>query len=85
MRLGPADVVVERKADGSLLMRSPHPLQPYPNGITERLVHWAKAAPERVFLAQRDAGGAWRTLTYAQAFAAVRAIASRVARARSLA
>ncbi len=76
MRLGPADVVVERKADGSLLMRSPHPLQPYPNGITERLVHWAKAAPERVFLAQRDAGGAWRTLTYAQTFAAVRAISS---------
>jgi feruloyl-CoA synthase len=76
VRLGPADVTVERRADGSLLMRSPHPLQPYPNGITERLVHWAKAAPERVFMAQRDTGGAWRTLTYAQTFAAVRAVAT---------
>ena len=76
VRLGPADVAVEHKADGSLLMRSPHPLQPYPNSINERLAHWTKAAPERVFLAQRDAAGGWRTLTYTQTFAAVRAIAA---------
>ena len=76
VRLGPADVSVERRADGSILMRSPHPLQPYPQKLTARLAHWAKAAPERVFLAQRDAAGPWRTLTYAAAFASVRAIAA---------
>ena len=47
-------------------MRSPHPLPPYPQNLTERLAHWAKAAPDRVFLAQRDAAGSWRTLTYAR-------------------
>ena len=47
-------------------MRSPHPLDDYPDNITERLAHWAKAAPDRVFLAQRDAAGGWRTLTYAR-------------------
>jgi feruloyl-CoA synthase len=76
VRLGPADVIVERRADGALLMRSPHALSPYPEKITERLAYWAKAAPERVFLAQRDADGAWRRLTYAAAFAKVRAIAA---------
>ena len=76
VRLGPQDVLVERRGDGVILMRSPHPLPPYPGNITERLVHWAKAAPDRVFLAQRNAAGDWRTLTYAETFTRVRAIAA---------
>ncbi len=76
VRLGPADVLVERRNDGAILMRSPQPLPPFSQKLTERLVHWAKAAPDRVFLAQRDGAGAWRTLSYAQALAAVRAIAA---------
>jgi feruloyl-CoA synthase len=79
-KLGPADVVVERRADGAILMRSPHPLPRHPQKLTERLTHWAAAAPDRVFLAQRDAqkstGSGWRTLTYAQTLAAVRAVAA---------
>ena len=76
VRLGAPEVVVERRPDGAILMRSPRVLTPYPNKQTERLAHWAAAEPERVFLAQRDASGAWRAVTYAQAFAAVRAIAA---------
>ncbi|MGA8818256.1 MAG: hypothetical protein WB624_13250, partial [Xanthobacteraceae bacterium] len=72
VKLGPADVVIERRSDGAILLRSPHKLPPYPRNLTERLVHWAKAAPDRVFLAQRDAAGAWRTLSYAQAYTQVR-------------
>jgi len=74
--LGPPDVVVERRSDGAIVLRSPHPLPAFPQKLTERLVHWANAAPERVFLAQRDASGAWRTLTYADAMTKVRAIAA---------
>jgi feruloyl-CoA synthase len=76
VRLGPPDVTVERRADGTILMRSPHALEPYPQSLTERLVYWAQAAPERIFLAQRDAAGGWRTLTYAATFATVRAVAA---------
>jgi len=76
VKLGPPDVLVERRKDGAILMRSPHPLPAYPKNLTERLVHWAKAAPDRVFLAQRDPAGAWRTLTYAQTLAAVSPIAA---------
>jgi len=76
VRLGPADVLVEHRADGAILMRSPQPLRPYPANLTERLAYWAKTAPDRIFIAQRDGGGAWRTLTYAATFAAVRAIAA---------
>jgi feruloyl-CoA synthase len=74
--LGPPDVVTEHRGDGAILLRSPHTLPPHPQKLTERLVHWATAAPDRIFIAQRDAGGGWRTLTYAQTLAAVRAVAA---------
>jgi len=76
VRLGAPDVVVERRSDGAIMLRSPRALSPYPKNLTARLIHWANAAPERVFLAQRDTAGAWRTLTYAAALQQVRAIAA---------
>lgn len=72
--LGPQDVIVEKRADGCLLLRSPQALGPYPAKITERLVYWAKAAPDRVLFAQRDKSGGWRKVTYAQALQQARAI-----------
>jgi feruloyl-CoA synthase len=76
VRLGPASVEVERKPDGTILLRSPRALEPYPEKLTERLAHWGEAEPERIFLAQRDRTGAWRSVTYGAAFASVRAIAA---------
>jgi len=74
VRLGPRDVIVERKPDGIIHLRSPHLLPPYPEKLSERLEHWAETAPERTFLAQRDSTGGWRKVTYAQAVEQVRRI-----------
>jgi feruloyl-CoA synthase len=49
------------------------PLGPFPARVMDDLVHWASEAPNRTFLAQRD-GTDWRTLTYADALAHVRAM-----------
>src|SRR5215471_20090407 len=76
VRLGPRDVVCERSADGAIHLTSPHALAPYPAKLTERLEHWAAAAPERTFLAQRDARGAWRKVSYGETLAAVKRIGS---------
>src|SRR5579863_1327730 len=77
VRLAPAEVLVERRGDGAILLRSPHALESYPSNLTERLQYWAKAQPDRVFLAQRQApGGGWRTLSYSAALGKVRAIAA---------
>jgi len=65
---------MERRTDGAILLRSPHALRAYPSCLTERLVHWAQAAPQRCFVAQRSADGGWRRLTYAEAHARVRNI-----------
>jgi feruloyl-CoA synthase len=54
-----------------VLLRSVHPLAAHPSKVTERLVHWATHAPDRVFMARRNNAGAWQTLTYAQTLAQV--------------
>jgi feruloyl-CoA synthase len=74
VRLGPREVVVEPRADGTVYLRSPHNLGPYPDKVTERLVYWAARAPDRVLFAQRDEKGGWRAITYAQALDSARRI-----------
>ncbi|TAK38340.1 MAG: feruloyl-CoA synthase [Betaproteobacteria bacterium] len=73
LRFASTDARVERRADGSVLLRSPQTLQPYPRAVGEWLVDWAARAPERVLLAER-AGEAWRKVTYREALDAVRRI-----------
>jgi feruloyl-CoA synthase len=74
VRLGPFDLVVEHRPDGTIRARSSHPLGDYPARLTERPEHWAERAPERTFLAKRGPDGAWRRLTYAKTLDAVRRI-----------
>jgi feruloyl-CoA synthase len=63
---------VERRPDGTILIRQQGELGAYPDKLTERLVHHAAAAPDRVFLAERGEHAEWRTLTYAQTLDRVR-------------
>ena len=77
-RFAPARVDVERLADGGMILRSPVPLGELPRSLGVWLMHWAERAPDRAFLAERagaPAGQGWRTLSYAQALAQVRAVA----------
>ncbi len=68
------DIEMIRRGDGAILLRSRAKLPPYPSAIGHDLLHWAKAAPDRLFLAQRRADGVWRKLTYREALETVRAI-----------
>jgi feruloyl-CoA synthase len=73
---GNPDVSIERRDDGTIYLRPKVKLGDYPVRITDRLHHWAKAAPDRVFMAERDTGGGWRQITYTQLLTSTRAIAS---------
>ncbi len=66
--------VVERRAGGTVVLRSTEALQPFPARLTDRLEHFAATAPERVFVARRDAGSAWRVITYAHMLERVRRV-----------
>src|SRR5882672_10356026 len=74
--LGSLGVSLERRADGSILVRSTIPVPPHPGKMTELLEHWAKHSPERVFLAKRNDGGDWRRITYRETLESVRHIAA---------
>ena len=74
-RILPADTIIEGRQDGAILARSPYPLAEYPVKITERLEYWADTSPARLFLAERDHHGGWRTLTYEDARRRVRSVA----------
>jgi feruloyl-CoA synthase len=67
VRLGPSDIVVDRRTDGSFLVRSPHPLGAYPERMTEPFDYWARHASYRTFIAQREPKFGWRNVTYAEA------------------
>jgi feruloyl-CoA synthase len=83
VRIAAIDTVVRVGPDGSVYMRSPTRLGPYPTRITDRLEYWAQQTPDRIFLAERDAVGdgppeadqAWRTVTYRETLACVRSLA----------
>lgn len=65
---------MERRADGAIIVRPDEPLGPYPRVLTERLIHWARIAPDRALAAKRREDGEWRYLTYAEALQKVRAL-----------
>jgi feruloyl-CoA synthase len=67
IRLAPTDVVLERKPDGTIYVRSKLELGDYPRRMTDRLDYWATHTPDCTFIAQRTKEGPWRRLTYAQA------------------
>src|SRR5665213_2760738 len=80
VKLGTPDTVVERRANGELLIRASQALGPYHANLSEPLEHWARTAPERVFLAQRGSQDQWRTVTYAQALEKVKRIGAALLR-----
>src|SRR6266567_1931425 len=62
------DIDVERRADGTVVLKSRIPLQPYEKHLPASLAKWAKEAPERIWLAQRGGPNReWRKVSYGEA------------------
>jgi feruloyl-CoA synthase len=70
-------IVVDRRADGSIILKSTTPLRESARCIGDWLEHWARQAPDRIFLADRVAADApWSTVTYKEALEQVRSAAA---------
>src|SRR6266850_265921 len=63
---GDPAVSIDRRDDGTIYLRPKMALGEYPLRLTDRLHHWAKTQPNRIFMAERDAGGLWRQINHAQ-------------------
>src|ERR1700694_5989682 len=70
------EVAIDRRDDGTIHLRPKIALGEYPTRLTDRLHHWAKTEPDRIFMAERDDGGGWRQISYAQLLTSTRHIAS---------
>jgi feruloyl-CoA synthase len=71
-----ADVSVDRRADGSIVITSNHPPGDGPRTISHLLAQKAAEHPGRPYLRQREPGhGPWRGVTYGQAQRAVEGVA----------
>ncbi len=73
LRFAPAEVRVEKRADGTTVLRSPQPLVPYARAVGDWLVHWYERAPGRTFIAERKGNG-WRRVSYRDALSDARRI-----------
>lgn len=71
----PPQVVVEARADGTLILRSPHVFEPPRiRTVSEVLRHWAAERPDVPMLCQRGPDGAWRKITWSEMWRAVRSL-----------
>ncbi len=68
------DVALERRADGTLILRSAYDLGDVARCTGDWLDHWAQARPEAVFLAERSGPG-WREVSYGETLERVQRIA----------
>jgi feruloyl-CoA synthase len=68
------DVIVRTVEPGVVYVTDRRTLGTYPDRITAWLDDWAERAPDRPFLLERDAAGAWASVTYAEARRRVRAL-----------
>jgi len=73
LRYAPAEVRVEKRADGATILRSPQPLKPYARAVGDWLLHWYERAPDRTFIAERKGDG-WRRVSYRDALSDARRI-----------
>ena len=70
------------RPDGARLLVPRRPADPYPLRLTDCLQTWAELAPDRAFMARREAGGDWQRLSYARTLAHVRTIGARLVKLR---
>ena len=71
VKLWSPDLAWEERANGEIIVWRRDPLGPFPEKLNERLVHWARTTPDRIWMADRRGREAWRTITYSEALDSV--------------
>jgi feruloyl-CoA synthase len=73
-RFAPREVRIEKRSDGTLVLRSPIKFERPQWSILDFIPGWADKAPQRVFLAQRGRDGEWQTISYAELWQRVQSV-----------
>ena len=71
------EIVIDRRDDGSIILKSSASLRPSARCVGDWLEQWARQTPDKVFLGERSNTDApWTTVTYRDALRQVRSIAA---------
>lgn len=70
----PREVGIEKRSDGTLVLRSPIEFEAPQWSILDFIPEWAEKAPQRVFLAQRGRDGEWQKMSYAELWQRVQSV-----------
>lgn len=73
-RYAPRRLEVEHRPGGEIILTNPTPFSREFQTTTAALAHWAQAAPDRTWLAERSGEG-WRAVTFAEAWQRIAALA----------
>jgi feruloyl-CoA synthase len=71
VRLGNMAAAADRRADGTIILRSVETLGAYPRSIVDALEAWAAKTPDTMLIADREGEG-WRKLSFAQVLDRIR-------------
>jgi feruloyl-CoA synthase len=79
MKFGVTRAILRDGEAGVHYLRAENALPPYPERLTDRLVHWAKERPDHTLFARREkladgSTGDWKHISFAQALDAARRI-----------
>jgi feruloyl-CoA synthase len=79
MTFGVTRAILRDGVTGTHYLRAENALPPYPERLTDRLVHWARERPDQTLFARREkradgSTGDWQHITFAQALDAARRI-----------
>lgn len=69
-------ILEEERADGTILVWQEEPLSAYPRCLSEKILHWATEAPDRVWMAERDGEDGWRSHTFSELGDLIRRVGS---------
>jgi len=83
MKFGVTRGVLTPGEEGVQYLQAEQSLDKFPTRLTDRLVHWATTAPDRLWMAQRirnadGSRGEWKRITYGEALASARNIAQAI-------
>ena len=73
-KFAPREIRIEKRPDGTLVLRSPIAFETPQWSILDFIPQWAEKAPQRVFLAQRGRDGEWQKLSYAELWQRVQSV-----------
>lgn len=73
-QFAPREVGIEKRSDGTLVLRSPIVFEAPQWSILDLIPEWAAKAPQRAFLAQRGRDGAWQRISYAELWQRVQSV-----------